>query len=192
MAKCTFWYWLTWVVLDKVQRAIKWLYVYIVRGRLYISCVWNSMLSGSVTWPVRKENGVALQRAEMRMVRWMCGTKPQGRVVSKGLREREIRIRWHSLGNSTQQVAMVWGCVARRRQWLGEEMYEVWGICWIHNTSVSLHLLKQFLWKLCYCTVSKAIIDHDWKTSIPSDVVASMVEQLHLSPRAQDWFWLVL
>ena len=25
--------------------------------------------------PVRKENVVALQRAEMRMVRWMCGVK---------------------------------------------------------------------------------------------------------------------
>jgi len=30
------------------------------------------MLHGSETWPVRKENVVALQRAEMRMVRWMC------------------------------------------------------------------------------------------------------------------------
>ena len=29
------------------------------------------MLHGSETWPVRKENVVALQRAEMRMVRWM-------------------------------------------------------------------------------------------------------------------------
>ena len=29
----------------------------------------------SETWPVRKENEVALQRAEMRMVRWMCDIK---------------------------------------------------------------------------------------------------------------------
>jgi len=29
----------------------------------------SSMLHGSETWPVRKENVVALQRAEMRMVR---------------------------------------------------------------------------------------------------------------------------
>jgi len=28
-----------------------------------------------------------LQRAEMRMVRWMCGIKLQDRVPSKGLRE---------------------------------------------------------------------------------------------------------
>ena len=33
------------------------------------------MLHGNETWPVRKENVVALQRAEMRMVRWMCGVK---------------------------------------------------------------------------------------------------------------------
>ena len=26
-------------------------------------------------WPVRKENEVALQQAEMRMVRWMCDIK---------------------------------------------------------------------------------------------------------------------
>jgi len=47
----------------------------IMRGRLYSSCVQNSMLHGSETWPVRKENEVALQRAEMRMVRWMCDVK---------------------------------------------------------------------------------------------------------------------
>jgi len=43
----------------------------IMTGRLYSSCVRSSMLHGSDTWPVRKENIVALQRAEMRMVRWM-------------------------------------------------------------------------------------------------------------------------
>ena len=39
------------------------------------------------TWPVRKENEVALQRAEMRMVRWMCSVKVKDRVRSKELRE---------------------------------------------------------------------------------------------------------
>ena len=45
------------------------------RGRLYSSCVQSSMLHESEIWPVMKENEVALQRAEMRMVRWMCNTK---------------------------------------------------------------------------------------------------------------------
>jgi len=47
----------------------------IMRGRLNSSCVESSMLHGSETWPVRKENVVALQRAEMRMVRWVGGVK---------------------------------------------------------------------------------------------------------------------
>jgi len=52
-----------------------------VRGRLYSSCVRSSMLHGS-------ENEVALQRAEMRMVRWMCDVKLQDRVLSTELRRR--------------------------------------------------------------------------------------------------------
>ena len=48
---------------------------FIRRGRLYSSCVLSSMLHRSQTWPVRKQNEVALQRAEMRMVRWMCNVK---------------------------------------------------------------------------------------------------------------------
>jgi len=43
----------------------------IMRGKLYSSCVRSSMLHGSETWPVRKENEEALQRAELRMVRQM-------------------------------------------------------------------------------------------------------------------------
>jgi len=50
--------------------------------------VQSSMLHGIETWPVRKENEVALQRAEMRMVRWMCNVKVKDRVPSKELRER--------------------------------------------------------------------------------------------------------
>jgi len=36
----------------------------------------------SETWPVRKENEVALQRAEMRIVRWMSGIKVKDRFPS--------------------------------------------------------------------------------------------------------------
>jgi len=48
----------------------------------------SNMLHGSETWPIRKENEVVLQLAEMRVVRWMCGVKLQDRVSSKWLRER--------------------------------------------------------------------------------------------------------
>ena len=67
------------------------------------------MLHGSETWPVRKENEVALQRAEMRMVRWMCNVKVKDRVPSKDLRERL------GIDTTAKQVAMVWACVAKRR-----------------------------------------------------------------------------
>ena len=78
----------------------------IMRGRLYSSCVRSSMLHGSETWPVRTENMVALHRAEMRMVRWMCGVKLKDRLPSKELRERlgiddialvlqQNRLRWY-------------------------------------------------------------------------------------------------
>jgi len=93
-----------------------------VRGRLYSGCVRSSMLHGSETWPVRKENEVALQRAETRMVRWMCGVKLQDRIPSRV--ERETRIRWRNLGTTAKQIAMVWACVAKRRQWLGKEIME--------------------------------------------------------------------
>jgi len=46
------------------------------------------MLHGSETWPVRNENEVVLQRAEMRMVRWMCNVKVKDRVQSKELRRK--------------------------------------------------------------------------------------------------------
>ena len=87
------------------------------RGRLYSSCVWSSMLHGSETWPVRKENEVALQQAEMRMVRWMCNVKMKDKVPSKELRERlriddiililqQNRLRWygHVLRKDTDWV----------------------------------------------------------------------------------------
>jgi len=46
------------------------------------------MLHGSETWPVRKENKAALQRAEIRMVRWMSDVKVKNRDPSKELRDR--------------------------------------------------------------------------------------------------------
>jgi len=49
------------------------------------------MLHGSETWPVRKENEVALQWGEMRIDGWMFGMKLQYRISSKGLRETRIR-----------------------------------------------------------------------------------------------------
>jgi len=65
----------------------------------------------------RKENEVALQRAEMRMVRWMCNVTVKDRVPSKELRERlgiddiililqQNRLRWY--GHVLQKEDTYW------------------------------------------------------------------------------------
>ena len=59
-----------------------------------------------LSWPVRKENGVALQQAEMRMVRWMCTVKVKDRVPSKEFKER-LGIGDYNLGTTAKQAAMV-------------------------------------------------------------------------------------
>jgi len=46
------------------------------------------MLHESETWAVGKETEMALQRAKMRVVRWMCGVKLKDRFPSRELRER--------------------------------------------------------------------------------------------------------
>jgi len=84
----------------------------IMTKRLYSSCVRSSMLHGSETWPVSRENVVAVQRAEMRMVRWMRGVKLKDRLPSKEL--RETRYRRHSIGIAAEQAALVWACAAKR------------------------------------------------------------------------------
>jgi len=61
------------------------------------------MLHGIETWPIRKENDVALQWPEMRIVTYMCGIKLQDKDRSKGLREVDViisvlqqnRLRWY-------------------------------------------------------------------------------------------------
>jgi len=87
-----------------------------------------SMLHGSETWPVRKENEVALQQAGMRMVRWMCGVKLQDRVPSKGLRER---LRLDDIISVLKQNRLQWyGHVLRKEDndWVNKYMeYEVEG-----------------------------------------------------------------
>ena len=57
---------------------------------------------------------MALHRAEMRMVRWMCGVKLQDRVPNKWFRER-LGLD-DNLGTTAKRVAVVWLCVVKRRQ----------------------------------------------------------------------------
>jgi len=82
------------------------------RGKLYSSCVRSSILHGSEIWPVRKENEMAPQRAEIRMVRWMCGIKLKDIVSNQQLRERLGIVDITSLLQQNR-LSMVWTCVAK-------------------------------------------------------------------------------
>jgi len=70
------------------------------------------MLHGSETWPVRKENEMVLQRAEIKMVRWICGIKLKDRVPNKDLRER---LEIDDIVSILEQNRLRWyGCVLRK------------------------------------------------------------------------------
>jgi len=56
----------------------------------------------------KEKNEVALQRAEMRMVRWMCDIKVKELRESLGLAD--------NLGTAAEQVAMIWAYVVKRSQ----------------------------------------------------------------------------
>src|SRR5260221_14793832 len=46
------------------------------------------MIYGSETWPMRAEHEAKLERAEMRMIRMMCGVSLRDKITSAMLRER--------------------------------------------------------------------------------------------------------
>ena len=46
-----------------------------MKGRVYASCVRISMIYGSETRPLLANVGLKFERAEMEMIRWMCGVR---------------------------------------------------------------------------------------------------------------------
>ena len=95
----------------------------------------SSYINDNTVWYL-----VALQPAEMRMVRRMCDVKVENIIQVRSwvfvhaaahcwvmcIIGRVIRNRWHKIGTTAKQAAMIWACVAKRRWRLGEEMYGVW------------------------------------------------------------------
>ena len=54
-----------------------------MKGRLYASCVRSTMTYGSETRPLLDDVGVKFERAEMQMIRWMCGVSMKDRRASE-------------------------------------------------------------------------------------------------------------
>lgn len=78
-----------------------------LKGKVYVACVRSMMVYGSETWPVKVEDVKRLERAEMRMVRWMSGVSLRERVKKEDLRGM--------LGIENVSDVMTRG----RLQWLG-------------------------------------------------------------------------
>ena len=55
-----------------------------MKGRVYASCV--SMTYGSETRPLLIDVGLKFERAEMKMIRWMCGISLKDRRTNEELR----------------------------------------------------------------------------------------------------------
>ena len=57
-------------------------------GRSYSACVWNIMLYGTETWPVKEKDVSRLEGNDPWMVRWMCNVRPKERISAIELRTR--------------------------------------------------------------------------------------------------------
>ena len=58
------------------------------KGTVYAACVRSRMSYGSETWATKVEDEEKLERAEMRMIRWMSGVSLRDRQSSDELRQR--------------------------------------------------------------------------------------------------------
>ena len=74
-----------------------------LKGRVYVACVRSTMLYGSKTWAANTEHVARLSRAEMRMVRCMCGVSLRERKInaelrkSLGIKDIDEVMRWSRL-----------------------------------------------------------------------------------------------
>ena len=77
-----------------------------MKGRVYASCIRISMTYGSETRPLLVDVGLKFERAEMQMIRWMCGISLKDRRTNEELRWlvgvepittfiRSGRLRWY-------------------------------------------------------------------------------------------------
>ena len=77
-----------------------------MKGRVYANCVRSSMTYGSETRPLLVDVGLKFERAEMQMIRWMCGISLKDRRTNEELRRlvgvepittfiRSGRLRWY-------------------------------------------------------------------------------------------------
>ena len=57
----------------------------VMKDRVYASCIRSSMIYGSETRPLLVDVGLKFERAEMQMIRWMCGISMKDRRTNEEL-----------------------------------------------------------------------------------------------------------
>ena len=102
-----------------------------INGRVYASCVRSSMTYGSETRPLLVDVGLKFERAEMQMIRWMCGISLKDRRTNEELRRlvgvepittfiRSGRLRWYGHVKDWVKKCMEYRVEGRRprKTWL--------------------------------------------------------------------------
>ena len=90
-----------------------------MKGRVYASCVRSSMTYGSETRPLLIDVGLKFERAEMQMIRWMCGISMKARMTNEELRRlvaveptttvlKSGRLRWYGHAMRKGDEDWVW------------------------------------------------------------------------------------
>ena len=57
-----------------------------IKAQVYASCIRSSMTYGNETRPLLVHVGLTFERAEMQMIRWMCGVSMKDRRTSERMR----------------------------------------------------------------------------------------------------------
>ena len=83
-----------------------------IKSQLYTACVRTVMIYGAETWPMTKVISTLLDRAEMRMVRWMCNKTLMDKISSDELRNR---LKIPDIGEMLRRARLRWfGHVMRK------------------------------------------------------------------------------
>ena len=103
-----------------------------MKGRVYASYVRSNMTYGSDTRPLQVDVGLKFERAEMQMIRWICGISIKDRRTNEELRRlvgvepittfiRSGRLRWYGHVMRKGDEDWVKKCMEYRRQkWMDE------------------------------------------------------------------------
>ena len=84
-----------------------------MKGRVYRTCVRSTMLYGSETWCLRKNEMAILRRAERAMVKAMCGVKP---VEKRNTAELMDMPGLRETNDVLAKANGVWACLKKGRR----------------------------------------------------------------------------